>query len=100
MHSDSHQPHEYAGLGVVVSPLFTLVFAIPTLLVLIPLRFAKVAAWRIEAVARPWGRRGPATLLAWRVKGWAESERAMDEIAAALERGEMDPQIASAERDE
>ena len=100
MHSDSHQPHAYAGLGVVVSPLFTLVFAIPTLLVLIPLRFAKVVAWRIEAVARPWGRRGPATLLAWRVKGWAESERAMDEIAAALERGEMDPQIASAERDE
>jgi hypothetical protein len=37
---------------------------------------------------------------AWRVKGWAESEQAMTEIAAALERGETSPQPSGAERDD
>jgi len=87
-------------MAVVVSPLFTLFFGIPALLVLLPLRFAKLASWRIEAVTRPWGRRGPATLLAWRVRGWAESEQAIAEIAAALERGEDDPRLAGVERDD
>ena len=100
MHSGTHSPQQYAGLGVLLSPLFTLVFGIPALRVLIPLRLAKLASWRIEAQTRPWGRRGPATVLAWRVKGWAESERAMDDVAAALERGENNPRIASAERDD
>jgi hypothetical protein len=100
MHSGTHAPNEYAGLGVLISPLFTVLFGIPALLVLTPLRFAKLVAWRIEAVARPWGRRGPATLHAWRVKGWAESEQAITEIAAALERGETSPQPSGAERDD
>jgi hypothetical protein len=40
-----------AGAGVLFSPLLSLVLAIPTLLVLVPLRFAGLAAWRVEAVA-------------------------------------------------
>src|SRR3982751_3501211 len=72
IHSGSAYPSRYAGVGVLLSPVFALLFAIPTLVVLLPLRRAKLASWRVEAVARPWGRRGPAHLLAWRVKGWEE----------------------------
>ena len=99
IYSGSHQPL-HNNVGALFSPLFTLVFGVPALLVLIPLRFANLVGWRIEAVTRPWGRLGPATMLAWRVKGWAESERAMEEIASSLERGETDPQISFARRDE
>ena len=94
MHEGSTRPHQYAGLGVILSPLFTLVFALPTLAVMVPLRLAKLSGWRIEAVAKPWGRRGPATVLAWRVKGWSKSHAAIEEIAHALERGETNPQIS------
>ena len=58
----------YAGAGMLVSPIFALLFAIPTMLVLLPLRFARLASWRVEAVAYPWGRRGPKTVMGWRVK--------------------------------
>jgi hypothetical protein len=100
MYSGSARPTQHAGLGVLLSPLIALTFAVPVLLVLLPLRLAKLSSWRVEAVARPWGRRGPAHVLAWRVKGWKEGSRAIHEIAAALERGETSPQISSAKRDE
>jgi hypothetical protein len=97
--SGSVRPSPYAGVGVLLSPLLSVVVGIPVLLVLVPLRFAKLVSWRIEATARPWGRRGPRAVLAWRVKGWEESRAALDELAAALARGEQSPTLAGAQRD-
>lgn len=98
--SGSSSPQRYAGLGVLVSPLFTLVLGLPALVILLPLRFAKLASWTIEAVARPWGRRGPAEVMHWSVKGWSESKRVLDELCEALRRGENSPRIAGAQREE
>jgi hypothetical protein len=71
------------------------------MLVVLPLRYLRRLPWQIEAVAYPWGKRGgPATVLRWRMKGRkADLQRAMDEIASALESGDTNPQIAGAERD-
>src|ERR1700722_2047615 len=89
-----------AAFGVLFSPVLFLIFVIPTVLVVLPLRYARVMSWEVEAVARPWGKRAPAVLKRWRVKGRsAELRRVVDEIAAALERGEEQPQVAGARRD-
>ena len=100
VHSGAARPSSYAGLGMLVSPIFTVVFGLPTMFVLLPLRFARLAPWRVEAVSRPWGRFGPTRTMHWRVKGWAESARAVEEIAAALGRGERQPDVSGAERDD
>lgn len=89
------------GFGVLVSPILFLIFVIPTMLVVLPLRYARVMSWEVEAVARPWGKRAPAMVKRWRVKGRSEElRRVVDEIAAALERGEDQPQVAGAVRDD
>jgi hypothetical protein len=95
----SVRPHQYAGLGVLLSPLFSVVFGIPALVILLPLRLARLTSWTIEAVARPWGRRGPTEAMQWRVKGWSESERALDDVADALRRGVEAPQVEGADRE-
>lgn len=88
----------FTSLGFIFSPLFSLVAAVPAMLVLLPLRFAGHASWEVRAEARPWGRRGPPEIMRWRVKGWHGSAQAVEDVAAALERGETQPQIAGAVR--
>ncbi|HXY85529.1 MAG TPA: hypothetical protein VEH52_08600 [Gaiellaceae bacterium] len=87
------------AFGIVFSLVLFLILVIPTVIVVLPLRYAGVMPWEVEAVARPWGRRGPATVMRWRVKGRSEVRRVVDEVAAALERGEDQPRIAGARRD-
>ncbi len=92
------------GYGFMVMPfsvLIFLIFVVPVMLVVLPLRYARVLPWQIEAVTYPWGKRkGPATVLRWRVKGRREDlERAVNEIAAGLERGDVAPKISGAVRD-
>jgi hypothetical protein len=87
------------GLGVLFSWIFFLILVIPTMLVMLPFRYARAMSWEVEAVARPWGKHAPVMLQRWRVKGRsAELRRVVDEIAAALERGEDRPQVAGAVR--
>jgi hypothetical protein len=99
VHSGAARANDYAGVGVLVSPIFSLIFALPTMLVLVPLRLMGKASWEIEATARPWGRMGPVHVRRWRVKGWSQSRQAVEEIAAALGRGETDLQLAGVTRD-
>jgi hypothetical protein len=94
-----------AGIGILAIPYSLavfFVFVIPVMLVVLPLRYARVLAWRIEAITFPWGKRnGPATLLSWRVKGRRdELQQVLAEIAAALERGNTNPEIPCAVRDD
>jgi hypothetical protein len=87
------------GFGVLLSPLISLVVGVPTMLVVLPLRFAGVLSWEVEAIARPWGRGGPATIMRWRVKGWSEARRVIDEVAGQLEAGETQPRVEGAQRE-
>jgi hypothetical protein len=87
--------------GVLLSPVISIVVGMPVMAVVLPLRFAGVMSWEVEAVAWPWGKRGgPATVMQWRVKGKGvdEPRRVIDDVASALERGETEPQIAGARR--
>jgi hypothetical protein len=99
VHSGATRGNDYAGVGVVVSPIFSLIFALPTMLVLVPLRLMGKASWEIEATARPWGRMGPTHVRRWRVRGWSQSRQAVEEIAAALGRGEADVRLPGVTRD-
>ena len=86
--------------GVLLSPLITLVVGLPVMAVMLPLRLAGVVSWEVEAIAWPWGKRGgPVMVMRWRVKGWSEAHRVVDDVAAALQRGETQPSIAGATRD-
>ncbi|HEX3054539.1 MAG TPA: hypothetical protein VHP82_00190 [Gaiellaceae bacterium] len=88
--------------GILLSPLITLVVGIPVMAILLPLRYAGVMAWEVEAITWPWGKRGgPATVMRWSIRGKGMSgiERIVEEIAAALERGETQPQVSGARRE-
>ena len=88
--------------GILLSPLITLVIGIPVMAIVLPLRYAGVMAWEVEAITWPWGKRGgPATVMRWSVKGKGMDnvERIVDEVATALERGETQPQITGARRE-
>ena len=88
--------------GILLSPLITLVVCVPVMAVVLPLRYAGVMEWEVEAITRPWGKRGgPATVLRWRVKGkrMDEVKRVVDEVARALQLGETQPVIAGARRE-
>jgi len=74
-----------------------LIAVIPALALVLPLRYAGVMPWRVEAVAFPNGRRGLPLVMAWRVKGRRkELQRVVDEIAAAIERGDTNPHVPGA----
>lgn len=80
--------------------LFGLLWMLATLpllpLVLLLRRLGLV--WTLEAVTRPWGRRGPATVLRYHVRGRSEVEAALADLAAKLERGDGAPIVVGAER--
>ena len=66
--------------------------------VVLVLRSFRVLPFMVEARAYPWGRRYPATVLLYEVRGREESGRALHELAQALARGEGSPAVAGAER--
>ena len=77
--------------------LFTLAM-LPLVPIVLVLRALRLLPWTIEARAYPWGKRYPPVVLAYAVRGRAESARALDALTEALGRGEGSPAIAGAER--
>jgi hypothetical protein len=85
-------------MALVFGALSTLV-GLPFLPLVIVLRNRGVLPWTINAVTRPWGRKGPPTILRYHVRGPAAVvERAMDELVRKLELGDGAPVVAGAER--
>ena len=92
----SHPEREMAG----ALPLGFL--AVPVLFPFLPLvllcRALRLTPWTIEARTYPWGKRFPAIVLAYAVRGRYETELALKDLAAALERGDGGPVVQGAER--
>jgi len=90
-------PEVIRPVGLKRGDLTWLVFVVPALVATLPLRYAGVMSWRVEAVAFPQGRRSLPLVTAWQVKGRRkELKIVVDEIAAALERGDTNPQVQGA----
>ena len=74
---------------------------LPLMLPLVPfallLRRLRLLPWTIEARTYPWGRRYPPIVFSYAVRGREEVVRAIDELAAALERGEGRPVLRGGE---
>jgi hypothetical protein len=74
---------------------------LPVVLPLVPfavlLRRVRLLPWTIEARTFPWGRRYPPIVFTYAVRGGPESIRAIEELAAALERGDGRPVLGGAE---
>jgi hypothetical protein len=101
--SDAARPYAHAGNTRLGGPalLFGLIWSLamlPLLPLVLLLRLARLVPWTIEAVARPWGRRGPPMVLRYHVRGRAETDRALAELVRALERGDGAPVLEGAER--
>lgn len=73
-------------------------FVLPLVPVALLLRRLRVLPWTIEARTHPWGRRYPPIVLTYGVRGGGETQRAFDQLVAALERGEGAPIIVGAEK--
>lgn len=90
-------PEAIRPVGTDRGDLIFVLAALPTIALVLPLRYAGLMSWRVEAVAFPSGRRGLPLVKAWRVKGRRRAlRRVVDEIAAALERGDTDPHVPGA----
>jgi hypothetical protein len=70
----------------------------PFLLVVLLFRALRLLPWTIEARTYPWGRRLPPIVFAYEVRGRDETEQALKDLAAALERGDGGPIVRGAER--
>jgi hypothetical protein len=92
----SHPDREVAA----VLPLGFIV--VPALLPFLPLvllcRALRLLPWTIEARTYPWGKRFPSIVFAYEIRGRDETRLALEEIAAALERGDGAPAVKGAER--
>jgi hypothetical protein len=85
------------GLAVLFGLLWTMV-TLPLLPIVLLLRRRGLLAWTITAVARPWGRRGPATVLRYHVRGKGETDAALEHLVARLQAGDGAPVLPGAER--
>jgi hypothetical protein len=88
--------HEVAAalpLGFVIVPVL-----LPFLPVVLLFRVLRLLPWTIEARTYPWGRRFPPIVFAYEVRGRAETELSLKDLAAALERGDGAPIVLGAER--
>jgi hypothetical protein len=74
-----------------------LVLTLPFLPIVLALRWLRVLPWTIEARTYPWGKRHPPIVLSYEIRGRDEALRALDELAAALVRGDGAPLIPGAE---
>jgi hypothetical protein len=86
------------GLPALVFGLLWLLATLPVLPLVLLLRRLGLVPWTLEAVTRPWGRRGPATVLRYHVRGRREVEVALADLVAKLERGDGAPIVVGAER--
>jgi len=88
------------AVGIATGP-YPLAFPfVPLMLPLVPfvllLRARRLLPWTLEARAYPWGRRFPAIVFSYAVRGRAESLLALDELIAALARGDGRPELSGA----
>jgi hypothetical protein len=88
------------AVGAPTGPLPLGFLFIPLWLPLIPivllLRKARIVSWTVEARAYPWGRRYPPIVLAYLVRGGDEAKAAVEELTAALARGDGAPELVGA----
>ena len=92
----SHPDREAAAalpLGFVVVPIL-----LPFLPLVLLCRALRLLPWTIEARTYPWGKRFPPIVLAYEVRGREETKLALNDLAAALERGDGAPAVQGAER--
>jgi hypothetical protein len=92
----SHPNRETTGalpLGFVVVPIL-----LPFLPLVLLGRALRLLPWTIEARTYPWGKRFPAIVLAYEIRGREETKLALKHLAAALERGDGGPAVQGAER--
>ena len=80
-------------LGILLACL-----ALPFLPLILLLRRLRVLPWTVEARTYPWGRRQPPIVLAYEVRGRADAETAIAELAAELARGSGGPVLTGCER--
>ena len=57
----------------------------------------RLLPWTVEARTYPWGRRFPPIVLSYEIRGHEDALRALEELVAALARGDGAPVIAGAE---
>jgi len=87
----------WSGLAVLFGLLWTTV-TMPLLPIVLLLRRRGLLPWTITAVTRPWGRRGPATVLRYHVRGKIEADQALGHLVERLEHGDGAPVVPGAER--
>jgi hypothetical protein len=79
-------------LGFVFLPLL-----LPVLPFVLVFRRLGWLPWTVEARAYPWGRRYPPVVFAYAVRGGTHVRGVIEEVAAALERGDGRPEPARGE---
>jgi hypothetical protein len=89
------------AVGAATGPYPLAFLFVPLLLPLLPfvllLRAGRLLPWTLEARTYPWGRRFPAIVFSYAVRGRAESVRALDELIVALARGDGRPELTGAD---
>jgi hypothetical protein len=85
------------GLAVLFGLLWTVV-TLPLLPIVLLLRRRGLIPWTITAITRPWGRRGPATMLRYHVRGKEEADAALEHLVTRLQAGDGAPVLPGAER--
>jgi hypothetical protein len=85
------------GLAVLFGLLWTMI-TLPLLPIVLLLRQRGLLPWTINAIARPWGRRGPATVLRYHVRGKEEADAALEHLVTRLQAGDGAPLLPGAER--
>jgi hypothetical protein len=91
----------FGGTGWEPGPVIGLLLAVlvtPFMPIIIALRLARITKWTLEASARPWGRRGPRQVMRWEVKGWAESDMALQLLVDGFKKGDGAPDVPFGER--
>jgi hypothetical protein len=86
------------GLPAMLFGVVWMLATLPFLPLVLLLRRAGLVPWTLQAVTRPWGRRGPATVLRYHIRGSREVELALADLVAKLERGDGAPDVVGAER--
>jgi len=92
----SHPDREAAAglpLGFIVVPVL-----LPFLPLVLLCRALRLLPWTVEARTYPWGKRFPPIVFAYEIRGRDETRLALEELAAALARGDGAPIVQGAER--
>ena len=81
-----------------VACVFLMPFVLPFLPLVLVIRMLRLLPWTIEARTYPWGKKRPPIVHAYEVRGRAEAERAMRDLAAALAIADGAPVVPGTER--